>query len=359
MKCNICGKDIDDNSVVCSKCGAPVYNQSNINQGYGDSQMNMNQGYNPQQNMNQGYNPQQNMNQGYNPQMNMNPGYNPQGYAAKPPVKGLSAVATLGSILLNLVMFGAIFWLFFAIILRSVVSGGGVRAMVDSNEFREEVMEDAFYGYNINGRDMDELEDFFDGETELFADTIEDSLNYYMTGKGDPIDVDQWMDFIEDNQDEIEDAVGEKITDDDLDEIREALEEANEDAKEQFDEESEDIVALKVIGRFFSIWNVIIPGLLIAVCIGLNILVTRPYINKALNGNGITGLIAGILSLGVTGLISLLKTMAEDVEVIENLIGYLGGVALVTSVIIIVVSIAAIVAGGVLKKSVMEKVDQL
>ena len=184
-------------------------------------------------------------------------------------------------------------------------------------------------------------------------------MNYYMTGKGEPIDVDQWVEFFEDNREVIEDAVGEKMTEEDFDLIRAELEDANDEIMNEYEYEGAEFQeAMEIFGKLVSIWNIVIPLVIILVCVGLNVLVTRPFINAALNGNGIAGLIAGILAMGITGVISILQKAADD-EMLEAWLQYLHSVGMTTGVIMIILSVVAIVAGIVLKKSVTEKVNQI
>ena len=344
MNCNRCGKENNDNALVCSMCGAPLYDQANVNQGYVNPQP---YGVNPQP---YGVNPQP---YAANPQPYV---VNSQPYAANPQVKKLSALSIVGSIFLNFFLFGAIVWLFFAILLKSMFSGKGIQIMLEASDVNMNFLSEALREYGI---DEDEIEGTFEGEAKIVSDTIDSTMNYYMTGKGEPIDVDQWMEFFEDNQEVLEEAVGEKMTEEDFDLIRAELEDANDEIMNEYEYEGAEFQeAMEIFGKLVSIWNIVIPLVIILVCVGLNILVTRPFINAALKGNGIAGLIAGILAMGITGVISILQKAADD-EMLEAWLQYLYSVGMTTGVIMIVLSIAAIVAGIVLKKSVTEKVNQI
>lgn len=349
MNCNRCGKENNDNAVVCSMCGAPLYDQANVNQGYVNPQP---YGVNPQP---YGVNPQP---YGVNPQpyvVNSQPyGANSQPYGANPQVKKLSALSIVGSIFLNFFLFGAIIWLFFAILLKSMFSGKGIQIMLEASDVDMNFLSEALSEYGI---DEDEFEGTFDGEAKIVSDTVDSTMNYYLTGKGEPIDVDQWMEFFEDNQEALEDAVGEKMTEEDFDLIRAELEDANGEIMDEY-EGAEYQETMEIFGKLVSIWNIVIPLVIILVCVGLNVLVTRPFINAALKGNGTTGLIAGILAMGITGVISILQETVDD-EMLEAWLQYMHSVGMTTGVIMIVLSIAAIVAGIVLKKSVTEKVNQI
>lgn len=330
MNCNRCGKENNDNAVVCSMCGAPLYDQANGNQGYVNSQP-----------------------YAANPQPYV---VNSQPYGANPQVKKLSALSIVGSIFLNFFLFGAIVWLFFAILLKSMFSGKGIQIMLEASDVNTNFLSEALSEYGI---DEDEIEGTFDGEAKIVSDTIDSTMNYYMTGKGEPIDVDQWVEFFEDNREVIEDAVGEKMTEEDFDLIRAELEDANDEIMNEYEYEGAEFQeAMEIFGKLVSIWNIVIPLVIILVCVGLNVLVTRPFINAALNGNGIAGLIAGILAMGITGVISILQKAADD-EMLEAWLQYLHSVGMTTGVIMIILSVVAIVAGIVLKKSVTEKVNQI
>lgn len=184
---------------------------------------------------------------------------------------------------------------------------------------------------------------------ELITETATSVLNFILTGEGDAVDPQIYIDYIEKHEDEIEDTMGHKIDDDFYEELEEELEAFNEEIKESYEEEFENDPDMEIIRTITSPKAVLIPALIIAGLIAIVFAVYNKYIDGSFISIGITCIVAGVITGGFA-LLELLMIMAIDDEVFSLIFDIIKNNTFMEAAVSVVLGIILIVCGNMIKK---------
>lgn len=247
--------------------------------------------------------------------------------------------------------------------IRFVVSNRGINIITESfyeqaGDFTESFIEDVYYD-NL-GFDEDDMSKKFVKDTEeTTREIVNHAIRYAFTGEGEIIDVDYVMEYFEDHAEDIEDITGYEITDDDLDDLRDSLEEELDYMEDEMDDIFEDSETTEIIHAVFSIYNVIIPAVIVLIGLLIMFATFNKRVDKSLKYTGVTFLVSSFAMFAITGFLYLIRVAgSEDSEGVEFLIDLIDAMVkngLIISGIVLVSSIVLIFVSGSIRKSFQVK----
>lgn len=258
-----------------------------------------------------------------------------------------------GIVVLNvfLCIFASCLLIFSIIVMacRYVVTPTGIKHIITSSTFADEFVEDFASAVYIDPSYLDEDEkELYDDMTDLTSEVISDMVAFYITGEGEPLDVDNIMDFIEKHED-LMDVYG-ADPGDYLDEIEDELDDLNDEMIDELDEQymSEDIELIReVFSTLYSPKLYIIPMGIAILFLGIVIGLFQNFLDKGFVYTGTTlittGIIAGILSF--TANLFALILDEPDMTDIVNVLMIMRNHQLLISAIVLALGIAFVVAG--------------
>ncbi len=236
---------------------------------------------------------------------------------------------------------------------RRLLSGDGLKNFIKSafsGSFASQVYDDATdkmmaevsdtLGIDVAAADEDEMED-------MYYETISNLIAYSATGEGTAVDVEMWMDYFEDHQEEIAAASGREITDEDFDRLEEELNAANEELMEDFENNIEAEADEPVFQGYALLIGFSMSNVKYYCCVALTALllililcVFSRYADYAFIYLGVTFTVTGGLWFLVVAILAAVKSVGSWVS--EGLGDYFGGL-MKTNIIVA----ASILAGGI------------
>lgn len=296
MFCANCGSQIPDNSAFCENCGTPVEMET--------------------------------------AKTNEEP--------VSSPVKvsgGLKFLAVILSILGALLLTASII----LASARSIFDGNTLKKMFERTELDaiSDTLDDLAYEFGV-----DDVEDLLDEkEMEvLIYDMIGDLVETGITGDN-VIDIDRYMDYIEQNKEVIKEVTGYKLTKSDMKEIRSELKDLSKEVEKGMKEEYPELKTYQFLLRKSTLITSIIVT---AVLFALVFVIFRKCINKGFVYTGVCSTVTSSLGIAAGILLSVVFVSMEDE--VADMLSILSTKLIVFEVIALAVAIAFIVAGKKLKK---------
>lgn len=265
----------------------------------------------------------------------------------KGPTGGKKALAVL------LCLVGGLFLGIFIFLLsaRGMIGKGNIKSLLHKVERQNEdayddIMDEIRHAFGPLG-DMEGMK----GLDDMVASVVSGTLEYAVTGSGDPIDVDAVMQWVEKNKKKIENYTDNDISKDDLKELKTRLNDANKDAKKEIARNDE----FKYVQMVFGNTTVLVCGILVLIFFGLVFVLFGRYYDKSLRYVGTTSLVHSIIAvlLSFAGMILMAFVLKDHFyDTYEKIIfNAIFGKYMTTAFVFVIVSIGLIVLGKVLRKS--------
>lgn len=143
-------------------------------------------------------------------------------------------------VVLAMILVVLLFYLFVCGQLKYYLSPQGVKLYLQNNEYAEDMIEEFLFDTMY----MEYPEDYFSEEElqeirDVFYSAEENMMQYFLTGEGDIIDVDDLMDYAHLHKAQFEEMYGYDIEKEDFEYLKEDLEYYNEEAKEMVQDQIE------------------------------------------------------------------------------------------------------------------------
>ena len=237
---------------------------------------------------------------------------------------------------------------------RSMISQNGIEALFSKAERQSgnvyaELIDEIYYGSRYMG-DIATV----DGFDEIITGATSDVMRYMFAGEGKALDVNQIMDWIEENEDDIEDELDIKLSNDVMKRIERDLEEFNDELEEDLEDmEVYGSASLKILRAVFGKTTAIIFAVLALICCAVVFLIFGKFYDKSMVYVGTTMGVHSLIGIVVaTVIIILSKWIAENrgEEEFEFIFSFMAGRYISNTVIFLAVAIVLIVGGCLLRK---------
>lgn len=231
------------------------------------------------------------------------------------------------------------------------------RAMDGREEIYKEFTKALDRELRRNGAGRFEELERIDNIDDFIAEILSDTAKSVLTGKGDIIDVDAVVEWVETNKRAIEKYTDQDISKNDIHELRDELEEYNEDIADKLEDmDSYEKTILNVLRFIFGTTNLVILICMIVLLYGLNYLIYGRYYDQCTVKIGIMTLvhsaIAVFAALGIIilGVIAVSVLGAPDDISVDMIFNFIGTRYLLVSGAFMAGSILLIVIGKLLRK---------
>lgn len=276
-------------------------------------------------------------------------------------------------VVLAMLLVVLLFYLFICGQLKYYFSPEGVKLYLQHNEFAgdmlEEFLSDTMY--------MDYPEDYFSEEemqemNGFFYSAEENMMQYFLTGEGDIINVDDMMDYAHLHKAQFEEMYGYELEREDFEYLKEDLEYYNEDAKEMLRDEVEYLdeplaTLYPYLKTLTSNTNLLITIAAIVMSMAIIGVLFRKRIDKTMIYIAVATTISSVLMLLVSGfikalaMVSLEGDMLLDIYIEEEMVPLVDVIAnkgIMIAASILVIAIILNVVGHMNRKSQIKRCVQ-
>lgn len=248
----------------------------------------------------------------------------------------------------------SLFYLFICGQLKYYFSPAGVRLYLQNNEYIEDMLEE----FLSDTMYMDYPEDYFSEEEmqeikEFFYSAEENMMQYFVTGEGDIINVDELMDYAHLHKSQLEEMYGYDIEKEDFEYMKEDLEYYNEEAKELLQDQAEYLdepmaTLYPYLKTLTSSANLLITIIAIVASILIIGVMFGKRIDKTMIYTAVATTVSSVLMLLLSGfikalaIVSLEGDMLLDIYIEEEMIPLVDviankGIMIATSVLVVAI----------------------